>query len=180
MNPQPPARAAAVFAVIAAALLTAACSVSASPSESGDAPNAGGAANSPSAVAWIQCVRSHGIPDFPGPDSSGQILKVTSGQQVGVSDSVFQAAQSACEDLWPYRQAPALTAQEQRDYLKAAACLRSHGITNFPDPTFSGGVVNFPIPSSIDTGSPQFTQARQTCAKLIPAGLAYSGSGDGS
>jgi hypothetical protein len=177
MNSQPPAR---VAAAIAAALVTAACSVSASSPASGDAPNAGGAANSPSAVAWIQCVRSHGIPEFPGPDGSGQIPKVSSGQQVGVSDSVFQAAQSACEDLWPYRQAPALTAQEQRDYLKAAACMRSHGITNFPDPTFSGGGVNFPVPASIDTGSPQFTQARQTCEKLVPAGLRYSGSGDGS
>ena len=57
--------------------------------------------------------------------------------------------------------------------------MRSHGITNFPDPTFSGGRVNLSIPPSIDTSSRQFTQAAQTCTKLIPAGLPYSGSGAG-
>lgn len=137
--------------------------------------------NSASAVAWIQCVRSHGVPDFPGPDSSGQIPKITSGQQVGVSDSRLNAAQGACQDLWPYQAPPTLTDQERQDYLNAAACMRSHGITNFPDPTFSGGRVHFSIPSSIDTTSGQFTQARQTCTRIIPAGLPYSsGSGGGS
>jgi hypothetical protein len=72
---------------------------------------------------------------------------------------------------------PALTAQEQQDYLKAAACMRSHGITDFPDPTFPGGRVNFSIPASIDTKSRQFTQAARTCTKLIPAGLPYSRPG---
>jgi hypothetical protein len=67
-----------------------------------------------------------------------------------------------------------ITAQDQQDYLKAAACLRSHGITNFPDPTFSDGTVKFDIPSSIDTHSTQFIPAAQICAKLIPAGLPYS------
>ena len=59
--------------------------------------------------------------------------------------------------------------------------MRSHGIANFPDPTFPGGHVNLPhIPSSIDTKSRQVTQAAQTCTKLIPAGLPYSGdSGSG-
>jgi hypothetical protein len=55
--------------------------------------------------------------------------------------------------------------------------MRSHGITNFPDPVFSDGNVNLPIPSSIDTHSTQFTQAAQTCTKLIPAGLPYSRPG---
>ena len=163
---------------MAAALLTAACSGSSSSTGSGAA--AAGAASSRPAIAWIQCVRSHGIPDFPGPDSSGQIPKVVSGQQVGVSDAVFQAAQSACQNLWPYQAAPALTAQERRDYLKAAACMRSHGFTNFPDPTFSGGGVSFSIPSSIDTNSQPYARAKQACEKLIPAGLPDSGSGGGS
>ena len=38
------------------------------------------------------------------------------------------------------------------------------------------GTVNMHIPSSIDTNSPQFNQARQICQKLIPRGLPYSGS----
>ncbi len=54
--------------------------------------------------------------------------------------------------------------------------MRSHGVPNFPDPNFSGGNVSFPIPPSTDTHSTQFNEARQTCQKLIPAGLPYSGS----
>ena len=49
--------------------------------------------------------------------------------------------------------------------------MRSRGITGFPDPTFPGGRLNLQIPSSIDTTSRQFTQAAQTCTRLIPAGL---------
>jgi hypothetical protein len=71
-----------------------------------------------------------------------------------------------------------ITAADQQDYLKAAACMRAHGIAGFPDPTFSAGTISLNIPSSIDQNSNQFTQAAQTCTKLIPAGLPDSnGSG---
>lgn len=166
--------------IAAAALLAPACS-SGSPSSagSGGSPNAGGSANSSSAVAYSRCVRSHGVPDFPDPDSSGQIPKEAVIRALrGVSDSRARAATNACANLNPAGQGgPTLTAQEQQDYLKAASCMRSHGITNFPDPTFPGGRVNLSIPSSIDTKSRQFTQAAQTCTKLIPAGLPYSRPG---
>jgi hypothetical protein len=55
--------------------------------------------------------------------------------------------------------------------------MRSHVISGFPDPTFSGGNVNFAIPSSLDTNSVPFNQALQTCRKLIPSGLPYSEPG---
>ena len=101
-GPRPPwprrARVAAVITVMAAAaLLAAACGGSPSSTGSGGSPNAGGSANSPSAVAYSQCMRSHGVPNFPDPDSSGQIPKEAQTQQLGVSDSRFQAAQAACQ-----------------------------------------------------------------------------------
>ena len=184
-GPRPPgprrAQAAGVITVMAAALLAAACSGSPSSTGSGGSPTAGGSANSSSAVAYSRCVRSHGVPNFPDPDSNGQIPKEAVVRALReVSDSRAKAATNACENLNPAGQgSPALTAQEQHDYLRAAACMRSHGITNFPDPTFPGGHVNLSIPSSIDTKSRQFTQAAQTCTKLIPAGLPYSRSGSG-
>jgi hypothetical protein len=49
-----------------------------------------------------------------------------------------------------------LTAQA----LAYAQCMRSHGITNFPDPTVQDNArskgVGFSMPSSVDTHSPQF------------------------
>ena len=131
------------------------------------------------ALVYSRCVRSHGVPDFPDPGSNGQIRKEAAVRALrGVSDSRAKAATNACANLNPAGQeSPTLTAHEQRDYLKAAACMRSHGIASFPDPAFSGGGVHFSIPSSVDTRSERFTQARRTCARLIPAGLPYSGPG---
>ena len=165
-----------------AAVLAAACGGSPSSTGSGGAPTAGGSANSSSAVAYSRCVRAHGVPNFPDPGSNGQIPKAAVVRALReVSDSRAKAATNACTNLNPAGQeSPTLTAQEQQDYLTAAACMRSHGIANFPDPAFSGGGVRFAIPASIDTRSERFTQARQTCARLIPAGLSYSGnSGSG-
>ena len=172
------ARVAAVITVMAAALPAAACSGSPSSTGSGGSSNAGGSANS-QALAYSRCVRSHGVPGFPDPDSNGQIPKEAVLRALrGLSDSRARAATNACENLNPAGQgSPTLTAQEQQDYLRAAACMRSHGITDFPDPTFPGGRVNLSIPPSIDTKARHFTQAAQTCTKLIPAGLPYSRPG---
>lgn len=180
MNPQ--SSIAAVSTAMAAALLVAACSSSPSATPSGAVPNAGGAASSPSALAFSRCVRSHGVPNFPDPPPSFKgKFPGSSPQQLGVSESRIRAATAACLNLLPAApgQAP-LTAQEQRDYLRAAACMRSHGIAIFPDPVFSGGHVSFPSPpSGFNTSSPQFTRARQICQRIIPAGLPYSGSESG-
>ena len=173
------ARVAAIIVMAAAAQLVAACSGGPSSTGSGGSPNAGGSANSPSALAFSRCMRSHGVPNFPDPPPSfNGKFPGSSPQQLGVSVSRLRAVTGTCQNLLPAVQGPApLTAQDQRDYLRAAACMRSHGITNFPDPTFPGGRVNLSIPSSIDTKSRQFTQAAQTCTKLIPAGLPYSRPG---
>jgi len=175
-------RVAAVITVMAAAAaLTAACGGGPSSTGSGGSPAAGGPANSSSAIAYSRCVRSHGVPDFPDPDSSGQIPAEAKRALRAVSESRARAATYACRNLNPAGQAsPTLTAQEQQDYLKAAACMRSHGVADFPDPSFSGGGVRFLIPSGIDPSSPQVTQARHTCQRLIPAGLPYSRSDGGS
>ncbi len=177
-GPRPPwprrARVAAVITVMAAAaLLAAACSGSPSSTGSGGSPNAGGSATS-QLVAYTQCMRSHGVPDYPGPDSSGQMPKITSGQQVGVSDSRLTAAQGACQALWPY-QAPTQAQQRQQltDDVKFAQCMRSHGVPNFPDPTSSDGRVEFVISVSrdgFDPHSPQIIAKAHECQYVLPAG----------
>jgi hypothetical protein len=190
-----------ITATVGLALLAAACSSSPSSTGSAISPSGGGSANSPSAVgagsgsssdggsgsssaqiAYSQCVRSHGIPNFPDPSSSGQIPKETA-QQLGVSNSQLDAAQSACQHLLPGKSlsgqtSQTITTQQQQDYLNLASCMRSHGITSFPDPTFRGGSVEFPmLQHLVDIQSTQFMQAYHTCQKLIPSGLPYSGSG---
>ncbi|HSR83269.1 MAG TPA: hypothetical protein VLM11_03705 [Streptosporangiaceae bacterium] len=157
-------------------LLTAACAGGASPGRGPSSTNGGSGLSSyvSHALAFSRCVRAHGVPNFPDPDSSGDLSKAAM-RQLGISASRLRAAINPCQNLLPGGPAP-LSAQQQHDYLTAAACMRSHGITNFPDPTFSGGGVHFLIPSGTDVSSARFTQARQTCSRLIPAGHPYSGS----
>jgi hypothetical protein len=166
--------AAAVTAAIAALGVLTACG--GSPSTA--APSAAASGTARSTVAFARCVRSHGVPDFPDPGSNG-VFDKNKMKQLGVSKAQLRAAATACQNLLPAGPAP-LTARQQQDYLRAAACMRSHGIINFPDPTFSDGTVSLPIPSSMDTKSQQFTRARQTCVRIIPPGLPYSTPGGGS
>ena len=84
-------------------------------------------------------MRSHGLPTFPSPAILGQAVRLVLPPSIAGSPQ-FQKAQKACQSLAPPRlTAPNFTTRQQADYLKAAACMRSHGIAGFPDPTFAGG-----------------------------------------
>jgi hypothetical protein len=146
-------------------------------------PSAGGGIQGNALLAYSSCMRSHGVPGFPDPSGTGGVPKpaVVSALQA-VGDTRANAATNACNNLLPAgglggQSNPKLTPQQQQDYLNAAACMRSHGFADFPDPTFPDGHFSLSIPSSINTASTQFTQAAQTCTKLIPAGLPDSHPG---
>jgi hypothetical protein len=53
-----------------------------------------------------------------------------------------------------------------------AACMRKHGLPNFPDPKAVGRGYRLTIGSEngIDTNSPQFKNALQACKKVLPNG----------
>lgn len=136
------------------------------------------------ALAFAKCMRSHGEPNFPDPSRKGSSVQetITSGSGVDPNSPQFTAARNACRHLLPNNgvavpsPGQALSPSEQADYLKAAACMRSHGVPDFPDPTFQGGSVRFSSKTPIDTSSPQYKSALTACQKLIPAGLPYSSS----
>ena len=128
------------------------------------------------AVAYTQCMRSHGVPAYPDPDSSGNLPKITPDKeaQLGVSLSQFNAAGTACQALWPYQApTPAQQRQELADDLKFAQCMRSHGLPTFPDPTSSNGHVEFVLSASrlgINPRSPQVLAKAHECEYVLPAG----------
>ena len=49
--------------------------------------------------------------------------------------------------------------------LAFAACMRSHGVPRYPDPTFSNGGVSqgFGPEDGVDSSSPAFREAQKTC-----------------
>ena len=173
----PAARTAA--AVIATAVLVAACSDGRSSST-----GSGGVPSSPSAVAYSACMRSHGVPNFPDPGSGGAIPKADP-QQLGVSTAQLQAAQRACQQLIP---GTGDTAEQQQETQCAMAgrcsqamvqkwlsglrtlaqCLRTHGEPNWPDPVLTtGGLPHFNYDQAgIDHHSSQVLAKVQECMQL--------------
>jgi hypothetical protein len=128
-------------------------------------------------------MRSHGVTNFPDPASTGEIPKpaVVSALEA-VGKSLGAAAQHACNHLVPAgglsgQPVHTITPKDRQDYLEAAACMRSHGFPDFPDPTFTSTDAQVNLPPSINQNSSQFTSAATICTRLIPAGLPGSHRG---
>jgi hypothetical protein len=135
-------------ALAALALLTAACGGSNSPGATGGGSLGNSA--SPGAVAYSACIRSHGVPNYPDPEPGGNLPKGNA-QALGVSDSQFQAAESACQDLLPSSDAnfdasltqclengdcpQAVVQRALTEGRKFAQCMRAQGVPSWPDPT---------------------------------------------
>jgi hypothetical protein len=196
-----------VVALASAALLVAGCGGgSSSPgvahlssSTSSSSPASGGGSSSPESsasaqqkmVKFSQCMRTHGEPEFPEPTEGGIRIQNHNGHGPNPESSRFQAAEKACSKYAPSKVAPspAQQAKMQESALKFSACMRSHGVPNFPDPEFrhSGGGVGIRIgskkggPSGIDPNSPQFRAAQKTCQSDLPRppGATRGGPGGG-
>jgi hypothetical protein len=170
------ARSAAAIIAAAGLALLAGCGGSPSATGTGGSSNAAGSTSAQSAssqpLAFSRCVRSHGVPNFPDPSSNGQIPKKTP-QQLGVSSSQFQAAQSACASLLPNggQTTQAALQQSWSDMANFARCMRSHGVPNWPDPTRypqhpERPYFNLPA-TGIDPNAPQVTAKIHTCLYLL-------------
>jgi hypothetical protein len=170
-RPWPPTRtAAAIIATAALALLAAACSGSPPPTGPGGSTNAAGSANS-QALAYARCVRSHGVPNFPDPNSAGEFGKTTL-QQLAASNSQFQTATQACGHLLPSGGGPsaAEVRQEWNGMASFARCMRSHGVPNWPDPTPyppDRSRPTFMLPASIQPVPPIISKVDE-CLRLVP------------
>jgi hypothetical protein len=181
----------ALVAVVGLSLLAAACgggSPGAKVAQIGTTSSAKGsgspsASGSGSPTAFAACMRSHGVPNFPDPDSQGH-FKITGGVSNGKTFGVdtnsaqFKAADRACRKLQPNggRPTAAQQQQEQQQMLKYAQCMRSHGVPKFPDPK-AGGALTLGDKSGVDPNTPQFQAAQKTCLKLVPGGPETIGPG---
>ena len=148
------------LAIIAAAglvLLAAACGGS----------SAGPASSTTTALAFSRCMRSHGVPNFPDPDASGNFPPFTSGS----SKETSAAANDACDHLLPSRGGAGTRGDQQKLAfgLKSARCMRSHGYPSYPDPpnanaSSQGSGTRFEG-TGIDTKSPRFQTTEIACEK---------------
>ncbi len=122
-----------------------------------------------SALKFSECMRSHGISNFPDPQVSGNSVRllVQGGptSDINPNSRIFQSAHKSCQKYIP-APSPSQVQQMQQAALANSQCMRTHGFPNFPDPQFlgNGGVkVAIPSNSGIDQNSPQFQAAQKAC-----------------
>jgi hypothetical protein len=97
------------------------------------------------AVKFAECIRAHGVSDFPDPNAKNDFE-----YGVSVSLAVWQQATAACKSLQPpgtlsSKRSP----KQQKEGLDFAQCVRENGVKDFPDPVNGEPVINtYRIPSS--------------------------------
>jgi hypothetical protein len=147
-----------VAALAAATLLTTACG--------GGSPSAGasgaGQGRLAQALAFAHCMRSHGAPNFPDPNSSG--VFVVNPSTSSRYDAPLSTRQ-ACAHLRPRgvqaEGAPAGQARQQRQHLAFIACMHRRGFPQLPD-GWSGNIGQL-ISAGIDPKSPRLNAAFTKC-----------------
>ena len=114
---------------VGSTLALAACGSSHKPS----ATSASG--TSSGALAFANCMRSHGVPSFPDPSGGGSGIQL-GGTGINAQSPAFKSARKACGGLAPGRPGgPPATASQFLAALKFSRCVRAHGLPDFPDPT---------------------------------------------
>jgi hypothetical protein len=155
-----PWRAIVPAAAVGIALLAAACGGGSSQ------PSAAVSPDVQKALAYAKCMRSHGAPGWPDPNNQGQFLKTAADR---AKFSAPASAYQACAHLLPDHGqiTPAQQHQVTLLALKFAACMRSHGIPNFPDPVGNG--FEFLPPAGYNPQSPRVQAAQHACRRYSNA-----------
>lgn len=146
-------------------------------SATGSSPPAGGFSNGSggggfrmrvagkASIKYSECMRAHGVKNFPDPNGQGEI-QITGGSGVDPRTPVFQSAQKACQAMLPNggHPSPAQLAKAKKAALAMSACMRAHGVKNFPDPTFSNGGIQMRLGGpGLDPNNPTFRRAQAAC-----------------
>ena len=148
----------------------------------------GSSANKPSSgsgsynadVKIAQCMRSHGVSDFPDPTAAaagqgagGFSIQRTSGSStftingVPMSGPAYTNAAKTCH-LAAASQPPPLTGAQKEAMIAKAHCIRTHGVPNFPDPFFGPGGhgVGLRLQAGVNPQAPAFLNASKICANV--------------
>jgi len=172
--------------LVAAALLGACSGASSTPhvaTATGSSPTttSGRATETQVLHAAAQCIRDHGVTNFPDPVIAADGTVQYDAQLLNsLPDSVSHPIQAACQaqinaaqqyvDPQGQGQQQA-TPQELAAEKKFAQCVRQHGYPNFPDPSPTGGFQATPGgPTMPAKGSPAFQACRSYLQTATPAG----------
>ena len=169
----PNSRLSMVLAAMGCTLAITACGLSHKPSTSASSAYSQG-------VKYSDCMRSHGVSNFPDP-TPGRGFNIR-GLGAEAGSPTFVSAQKACASLQPGGSAPPrITGEQVHQMAVKARCIRQHGFLSFPDPTLvpGGKGVGYNLPPGWNPEAPAAITARKACAQVgiaIPrAGAAWFG-----
>lgn len=144
-----------VAAVLAASVLIAGC---------GGGSTTAGTSGQRTLAAYVNCIRAHGVSDFPDPSAQG-IPK----DKIPVWNPKLSMASKACVHLMPSTglgsQATAhQTHARVANAIAFARCVRNHGFPHFPDPTTSGQITHQMLANAgINLRQPAVLRAADAC-----------------
>jgi hypothetical protein len=128
------------------------------------------------ALPFAQCMRSHGVPNYPDPLSNGNFGDISDSIQ---HSPQYAGAKQTCTRLHPWNMvlSPHQQEQEMAQLLNFARCMRAHGVPNFSDPTETSSGISFGGQAHEGSagsghGSPSSAQG--------PAGSGKTGGGSGA
>lgn len=145
------------------------------------------------AYKFSACMRQHGVSNFPDP-----IVHTTgNSQSIGIridptisGSPAFKSANNACQGIMG---GPPNQAQQQarirykiEHYVVFARCMRSHGLTSFPDPNSQGNIPpNLLAQAGISIQQPNVIAAARACAPesgglLTQAAISQAAAGGSS
>jgi hypothetical protein len=140
----------------------------------GSSHKSAGAASDPQ-LAMSECMRHHGVPNFPdpttGPGGEGLSVSVAVGNTntttvagIPFSGPVFEAAIKTCK-FFGGGSGPAPVSESQKLQLfHFAECLRAHGVPSYPDPVFPpGGGIERPDVPGLNLNAPSVQRAIKLC-----------------
>lgn len=168
------------LAVTLVALLLAACGGSPKPNPAASTGN-GSTSRSLKGLAadaykQSACMRRHGVKNFPDPT----VVSNAHQQMIGIhitpaitSSPSFKSAQRDCAHLMPHsgNNTVGPSAAQQRAHTEAilafAACMRSHGFKNFPDPDSQGNLTPEMLQqANINLQQPALKPAADACTAV--------------
>lgn len=148
-------------------LSVAACS-GGSATDSATTPAAAGQGGSNTAtqaeqLAYAQCMRANGDTSYPDPTAQNGYGKATQGANpIDTTAPQYISANKVCAHLHPAGPSQAQNEQRTAQILKYAACMRSNGISDFPDSMQLTGK------GDLNPSDPKFQSAQQACQSLQP------------
>jgi hypothetical protein len=158
----------ASLAILGCAAIIAACG---SPR---DVARTGG--NAGPLLRFAQCMRAHGVPNFPDPSSNGGLIIPN---YIDTDGPAFKSAQQACGHLARSGRQAGASDNRKLQLLALAKCMRAHAVPNFRDPSSSppppssGNAIGgngwyLSLGTAQERQSPGYKRAATACHLMIP------------